>query len=462
MKKNVKILISVVLVIALLIVGIVVLLKADGTTSDEPQPTATPTSRYDAYKAERDDIDSFVITCEGNKLIFKNTGEGTWSVNGIEYDSLDSSKVETLLGSVCVMMSNNEIEIGAQDLAKYGLENPYITIDMRRKDGTEDRLLIGDMSPTLGEYFFTVDGSGDIYSIYSYKVDTIQKPASYYTTFNRFSVPIDDITNIKMERRGMDNLELRVKNITEADGYSVAWEIVQPYKQVFNGIDQFISDKILTPIEDLTISAPADKGVDYGFDNPSAKLTLEIQPYNDQSGTRDEAYTETVIVGNSADGVTYVRYKDNAYAVTSGDISFVYTDAFLTVSKLQALVDIQNTDKVTVTYPSGSFVMDIEHDKSNDDMTFKINGNEIDSKEAKQLYQSIISLNIDAVYNSEPMGDAEITIVFDGYDGGENVKIEFKPINELNYALERNGETYFVIKKTKLDEMLAKLNEYAY
>lgn len=460
MKKNVKILISVAIVMVILIVGIVVLLKSEGAPSDEPTATNSPVNQYDAYRIERDDIDSFTINLETESIVFKNTGDGTWSVNKIAYDSLDSAKIETLLGCVCVMMSNNEIEKGTSDLSKYGLDTPYITIDVKNKNGQSDKLLIGDLSPTLGEYFFTVDGTGDVYSIYSYKVDTIIKPSSYYSTFNRFSVPVDDITNIKIERRGMDNLELRVKNITEEDGYSVAWEIVQPYKQVFNGIDQFISDKILTPIEELTISAPADKGIDYGFEKPSAKLTLEIQPYNEQSGKRDNAYTETVIVGNSADGLTYIQYKNNAYAVSSDAVSFVYTDAFLAVSKLQALVDIQKTDKVTVNQSSGKTVIDIKHDKSNDDMTFKINGKDIDSKEAKQLYQSIISLNVDSVYGGETMNDAEITVTFDGYDGGENVKIEFKPINELNYALTRNGETYFIIKKTKVDEMLAKIAAY--
>lgn len=460
MKKNVKILIAVAVVLVLLIVGIVVLLKSEGTPSDEPTATNAPVNQYDAYKIERDDIESFTIKLENESIVFKNTGDGTWSVNGIAYDQLDATKVETLLGCVCVMMSNNEIEKGASDLSKYGFDTPYITIEVKNKNGQEDKLLIGDLSPTLGEYFFTVDGSGDVYSIYSYKTDTIIKPASYYSTFDRFNVPVDDITNIKMERRGMDNLELRIKNITEDDGYSIAWEIVQPYKQIFNGIDQFISDKILTPIDELTISAPADKGIDYGFDNPSARITLEIQPYNQQDGSRGDKYTENIVVGNSADGLTYVLYKDKAYAVTSSAISFVYTDAFLAVSKLQALVDIQKTDKVTLKKSSGETVIDIKHDKSNDELTFKINGKDIDSKEAKQLYQSIISLNVDAVYGGESIQPAEITIDFNGYDGGEDVKIEFKPINELNYALTRNGETYFVIKKTKVDEMLAKIDAY--
>jgi hypothetical protein len=164
------------------------------------------------------------------------------------------------------------------------------------------------------------------------------------------------------------------------------------------------------------------------------------------------------VIGNSEDGLAYVQYKGKAYAVTKSDVDFAYTDAFLAVSKLQALVDVQKTDKVTVTAPSVNAVIDIAHDES--EVTFKVNGAEADTKLSKQIYQSIIALNIDAVYNGEQTGDTEITIEYHGYNGGEDVKIELKPINELNYALTRNGKTYFIIKKTKVDEMLSGLNEY--
>lgn len=460
MKKNTKILIAVVIVIVALIAGIIVLLKSGTSEPTAPEQTKAPVQQYDAYKIDRNDIDSFEIKLENETIVFKNMGNGTWSVNETPYEETDTSKLESLLVSVCTMMSNNEIEKGAQDLTKYGFDTPYITIDVNRADGKRDKLLIGDMSPTLGEYFFTVDGSGDVYTIYAYKVDTITKPSSYYKSYDRFNVKVDDITNIRLERSGMDTLELRTKDIKENDGYSIVWEVVQPYAQVFNGIDQFINDKILTPIDELAISAPADEGVEYGFDNPKAKVTLTIEPYNEKDGTRGAAQTEQFVVGNTADGLTYVQYKGKAYAVTKTDLDFVYTDAFLAVSKLQALVDIQNTDKVTVTAPSGTTVIDIEHGETASDITFKVNGADADTKLSKQMYQAIIAMNVDAVYNGEQTQNTEITIDYHGYNGAENVRVELKPINELNYALTRNGKTYFVIKKTKVDEMLEKLSEY--
>ncbi len=461
MKKNVKVLIAVIAVIVLLMGGIAALLMTDGNEAPtEPTATNTPVNQYDAYKIEREDIDSFTIRLKNENIMFKNTKNGTWSVNDTPYEQLDVSKIETLLGSVCTMMSNHEAEKAATDLSKYGLDNPQITIDIKRADGKVDKLLIGDISPTVGEYFFTVDGSGDVYTIYSYKVDVIKNPASYYKTFDRFNIKVEDITNIRMERRGMDTLELRVRDINEDDGYSVAWEIVQPYDEVFNGIDQFISDKILTPLNDLMISAPADEGVDYGFGNPTAKVIMEIVPYNEQDGTTGEKVTETLVIGNTADGLTYVQYKGDAYAVTSSDVSFAYTDAFLTVSKLQALVDIQSTDKVSVKTATDETVIDIRHGAEATDMTFRVNGADADPKASRQAYQEIISMNVDAVYNGEQMGEAEVIIEFSGYNGADDVMIELKPVNELNYALSRNGKTYFVIKKTKVNEMLEKLNEY--
>ena len=43
-------------------------------------------------------------------------------------------------------------------------------------------MIIGDLSPTLGEYFVMKDGDNTVYTMYDFKVDTLKKPISYYNS----------------------------------------------------------------------------------------------------------------------------------------------------------------------------------------------------------------------------------------------------------------------------------------
>ena len=38
-------------------------------------------------------------------------------------------------------------------------------------------MIIGDLSPTLGEYFVMKDGDNTVYTMYDFKVDTFKKKA---------------------------------------------------------------------------------------------------------------------------------------------------------------------------------------------------------------------------------------------------------------------------------------------
>lgn len=454
-KKMIRNIVIILAVLLLLAAGILVLNRMD---TDPAAPEKTPLPQFTAYKVENDQIDSFTIQMGSQVLAVKNEGDSNWSINGVSPEELDKSKVESLVTTVNTVVSNYEIEKEVSDLSPYGLNQPYVTVTVTLKDGTNDVLLIGDKSPTLGEHFFMKQGDSTVYTLYAYKVDTLVKPLSYYQSFNRFSVNIDDITQVTMFRRGQDTLELRLKNNQDKENYNIIWEVTQPYSEPLNAIDNFVDDNILAPLSELSVSEPAAAGRDYGFVNPAARLTIISAPYQ-EDGTRGAAKTQEMVIGNTENGYTYVQLDGKAYAVPSASLQFVYTDAFLAVSKLTALVDIAGVEQVRISAGDKTTVMDIAHpDEST--FSFHINGHEADEKLSKQMYQEMISLSCDALYQNEQLQEKALTLFFKGYQGAGDVTVEFFSINELNYAITRNGKTQFVIKKSKVNDMLAKLNEY--
>ena len=233
--------------------------------------------------------------------------------------------------------------------------------------------------------------------------------------------------------------------------------MVLPYQSGAN--DDYIDNKILEPIESIALNTPLE-GVDGGFSDTSPELTISITPYDNITGKYGEPYTETLVVGKTEGDMTYVRYKGKVYMTPADSIDFVNESAFNIVSKMQALVDISLVKSVTLEYGNEKHTMDISY---NDNVfRFKLDGKETNDKVSQKMYQSIISLAVDAVYNDAPIKDDTILkITFEGKKSENDTVVEIKPIDDINCALIRNGEVKFTIKKSKVTDFINLFKTYA-
>lgn len=424
----------------------------------EDTPTATLAPSYTAYKVDREEISGFTIL-NGDSTLKVGNPDGRWTINGLAENEISADKVESLMTNALVMISSVEIDANGADLAEYGLDTPSTTITVNKKDGSTDTLLIGDTSPVSGEYFFMVSGADKIYTIYAYKVDSIRQPISYYKTFSRFNADITKIDEIILKRKNKATIHLKVKDVDDQKSYNV-WNMKAPYEGTVAAIDQYVDDKILTPISNLDIGRPAEEKSDYGFDSPNAEVTMIFAEYG-ENGAITSTTEQKLIIGNTENNMSYVKIDgyDEVYSVDNAMLDFVYVDEFLVVSKLQGMADIAYTSKVTVEANGKTSVMEIGH-PSESEFTFKINGKDADESKSKKVYQSIIALYVDGIYNGETLGNSEVTVTYTGYNGAEDTVVEYIPVNELSYALRKNGVTQFTIKKSAVKEMLDNLYEY--
>lgn len=460
MKKSPLLRNSVILALVIAILaGLVIFVVKFEPESDSTAPAATTVPSYNAYKAESADVESIIINNANSVMTVKRSGE-KWTINDIPTNEISTEKVESLVSNIIVMISSIEIDKNNADLSEYGLDNPSASITVNLKDGTSDKMMIGSKSPVSGEYFLAVDGVDKIYSIYEYKVDSIQQDISYYQSFNRFSIDTSKVSEIILDRKNKADIHLKVKDVIDETSYNV-WTMTAPYDGVLSAIDQYVDDKILLPLSELQISEPAPTGVNYGFDNPDAVITIVLAEYNEDGSIASTA-EQKLIIGNTENHMSYVKLdsSDNVYTVSDSMLSFAYVDEFLVVSKLQGMADIADTSKVTVNAKGKSHIMEINHTENNK-FTFKIDGKDAEEKMSKKMYQEIIALHVDGVYNNEMLKESEVKVTFTGYNGAEDTVIEYIPIDELSYAVRRNGKTQFTIKKLEVSKMLEKLEDYA-
>jgi hypothetical protein len=452
-KSKRNLIISAVAAVALL-VGIIVLMNISSDKDDVASWQSD--DAYTVISEGANDIESIEVVsaeAQGTVITAQNKGDAVWTVNNMSTDDIDTSKAYSLAGTVSSLTSKNKIEPVSADLNEYGLASPSITVNIKLFNGGEETLYIGDLSPTLGEYFVMKKGDDAVYTMYPYKTTILLQPLDYYMEFNRFSVNIDDIYSIKMIRSD-ETIILKLVDVID-DNTNNVWEMVSPYRS--NANDDYIDNKILEPIQDITLDTLANEE-DGGFSSTSPILTMTILPYNNATGEYGESYTETLKIGKSENGTTYVKYKNNTFAVPSEQLSFINESSFNIVSKLQALVDISKVSSVTIEYNGESHKIDITHKEYAYD--FKLDGADTDSSTSQKMYQNIIALNVDALYKDEEMGDTVLKITYDGISDADDTVVEFKSIDGISCALVRNGTAEFTIKKSKLTDFMASFDAY--
>lgn len=438
-------------VIILLIIGIIV---AGNINTDPNKPESSGNNEfYTVYSEDADNISDIEVVCGEDTIKAVNLGRSVWTINDFSEEEIDTSKAYGIAGTVSRLSSKNKIEENPADLSVYGLDKPSITVNITKKNGDTDTLYIGDKSPTLGEYFIIKDGDNTVYTIYEFKVDTLKKPVSYYREFDRFNVNIDDITNIKIIRQD-EMIEIKLVDNIDKDTNNV-WEMVSPY--VFGANDDYIDNKILEPIDSISLNIPITD-TDGGITDKSPVLMLTIKPYDNITGKYDKEYTEALSIGSSVNGKTYVKYKEQIYSIDTESVSFINESSFNIVSKLQALVDISRVKRVTLEYNGEAHTLDIS--RSENAYSFKADGEDADTKLSQTMYQAIISLAVDGIYNGEEMGEIVFRLTYDGNNEYDNTVVELRSINDLSCALTRNGKTEFIIKKSKINELIDVFTSY--
>ncbi|MCH5185471.1 MAG: DUF4340 domain-containing protein, partial [Oscillospiraceae bacterium] len=395
----------IILLIIAALIGAIAAVNGISPGEEDNIAERTDVPRYDVYRSDSDKVSRIKISSAENTLVFKNN-DGTWTLNDIDPSEVAGNKIDSLLMSVLTVISNYEIEKDPADLSIYGLDDPALTIEIENKDLSVDKFIVGDKSPVTGEYFYMRDGGDIVYSIYETKVSQMMKNEEYYREFSRFSVETGNLDEIIIQRKGKNNIHLRVKDdLSSAISVYNIWEMTEPYDGVYNAIDQFVEDKIITPMNSLNISKIAEKRDDYGLDDPEFIFTVKSVTFDDNGKKTGEETTQVLKISKNFESKRFVMIdgRDGVYEISSSSADFMNTDEFLIISKLAVLRDIADTSKVTVTRGGEEYIMDISHSDDNRNFEFKINGRDADSDESKKKYQDIISISADGLCNNEPV-----------------------------------------------------------
>ena len=405
------------------------------------------------------------------------SGKSSWTIEEISSVNQNRAMKDSLISDCGYLEASKIAEEDAQDLSKYGLDEPRASFEISYNDGTSKKVLIGDVAPESKYTYIKTEDSGTVYLILGSRISDTMKAAKDFANLALIAKPVNN----------EDWPEYGKEIITRTDwDYQVVFEN-DPNENSNMLSSQVISEPIfsylnITGSSDVTHGmwgltaasceavAPNDEQLkEYGLDEPRCTVSLKGDGYNYLLKVGGECYTEAAEGEMPAlqgyyctlDGVTgcnavYVIPEESLPWLT-----FKIEDVISNLMTSNYLVDLANMS-VTIDGKENLFEMTTnggsndkdENGKAADVTSVKADGKELDIPEYKSLYQFIMSCPTNEIWFEEPESEPSVTIKQVRKDGGEDI-IEFCQDTSRRYIVKLNGKTSYRIQSTWVDSLKA-------
>lgn len=389
------------------------------------------------YNFEDNTVEEIHIVSEESEVLFIKEQDG-WVMKEPKPYKIDASMINSLESRLKDFLASRIIEDDSENLQSYGLDNPAATISFKLDDGTQNTLLIGDMTASKVQYYAKDASRDNIYILGSYDVENFLRPVSEFRdrtiltvdteTINMLSLDIDDKRDFKL--------------VGEDSGQ---WRIVEPLKTDArnDALGEIIGDILKLKIKDF-IAETAQDFSQYGLDTPAYTLEIGDDKQNSQIiyfGKIDEDKQIAYIKLDAYDEVYTLSLE--AFDPRRFKIANFLNEAPLSV----AIVDI---NKVTII--ENDLVTEFAKITSDGEERFTYLGKAVSQEDFITLYVNIMALTAEGYDTENSGGTPALTVILELDGISETIKAEFVKRDELSYYMVINGEPRpFYIGERKVD-----------
>ena len=147
-------------------------------------------------------------------------GPGKWRITQPEDLPADSEAVGSMINTLGSLSADAVVEDKASDLGPYGLKDPAIDVQIVKKDGKTDDLMIGDETPTGSGNYAKLASDPRVFTIATFNKTNIDKPVNDLR--DKRLLPFDSakLTRVELDAKGMP-LEFGKNSQGE-------WQIIKP------------------------------------------------------------------------------------------------------------------------------------------------------------------------------------------------------------------------------------------
>lgn len=475
MKKNIKYII-IFCVIAVILAGLLIVLKITAPEEEPESDTEDAVQTSLVYDKNPHDISKLEISNEHGTYEVVRAGEGddaVWTIVELANLPMSSANMGNLLENAASVTAQQTVVESAEDLSIYGLAEPLSTVTATFSDSgnTVKKLLIGNLTPNGNMHYAMVEGDSKVYTILNSKLNCFLENKYYvlnkiiytakaaadendttdYTRINKITIKRPDIDYdfvIEYDVR-LDDDSIMIAN-------SSSYVVTSP---VFRELNPETSATVMDGIFGLTAS---DFGIlnpneeDFaacGITEPAAKVLFEINGGD----------TVHLTIGNECfdeDGAKLGRYVyvDGAAIIYIFDesslpwLNVTPLDITTTMFTSNYIYDVNSIDI------SGGINMSFTITGGADDFAVKLDGNDADADEFKNLYQFILKAPSDELYFEET--DAEPTVSISVKTNSGEDLIEYIPSDGRKAIIRLNGKVTYKCASAYVDRLMSNLELY--
>ena len=273
------------------------------------------------FSFDAEDVKQIRIQRRGERaMAAARREEGGWRITDPDAAILANSVVwERAAGALAHLSAARSVEVGPDDLAKYGLESPILTVEGSTEKGEEVRVIFGDIEPTrtycyarasdstvfLASYedFFELNRSPLVLrdrGLINLGEDGISRVEIAYYWQSRAEA--DDAASDGQSQPGVGEESIPFVLAKESDG---RWYVAEPFHAL---AVQEKADALVRKLESAQgrgyIDAPQSLDV-YGLDPPRARATVTVA-----GGAPQTVYLGILTDEEEKDSAVYIRRAD--------------------------------------------------------------------------------------------------------------------------------------------------------
>lgn len=409
-------------------------------------------------------------------------------LDGIEHNE---STIGSFVRCMAGLSAYSVVEENAEDLDKYGLQEPEAEVKVTFDDGTSTDICFGIRNPAATNY---------VYCMLSGGTDVLQ--ASYYSSGSAF-YDIKDFVNLVLTEsydstngNEFDYLTIERKDFDEPVTIEYMYDIAEESEDEDSVITTFNTHRITSPITtELDTSSgqtiaygvyalsassckyiyPTEQDIaDSGLDDPYCKVSFKFSGKEYVLLLGDEIRTTTTSDDTSSTGTgeaEEVSEVSGYYAMLEGgnaiyeistDNAPWYTFEVEDIMSRRPISPyIYTVDTITITTPDEEYVFTVTGDA--DDHTFSC-GDTVLSDDFKTFYQHLITSMGEELYFSDEELEPYITVHFkyrdeyyDTYGRGEDIIVFYKSDDRKN-IISVNGDILYKVRQIYTQRLLENID----
>ncbi|MEG0894913.1 MAG: DUF4340 domain-containing protein [Oscillospiraceae bacterium] len=402
-------------------------------------------------------------------------GENAYTVDGFKDFAQSKDMLNSVVNSVCKVISSGIVKEDVTDLESFGLKNPLATFQTKVKGKDSTSISVGNLSSDGSIQYVCKTGENTVYQVpansFSYIFDSkfsfidktfTQTPSKTSDDANQNAV-INKMTISRADLESPIVLEEYDKGSFD-NPYSV---LPAPIKMVSpvnaniseNDVKDYIYNNFSIMADDVVAVNPTEQQIaEYGLDSPSAQLDLKY----DGTGNLSIKLGKKTTVKNTDTPAYYAISNDKkiVYVVDESKLPFLKVTPKDIISSIAVLVHIENIDNVLITAEGAEYNLDFTHTKKDDKTTTQatFNGEEAVISNAKTFLQILMGTSITDICYDKPTGNPVISIKYNYIDGSSFDKVDFYVnATDRSCIVVLNDETAFKSRTGLTDKLLKEL-----